>query len=354
MRIRHLWFLALGFCHLALAAQPEGAAADARLYHREHQALLPGAGSSWGFIALDPVRPYLFLARRDNGLSVFDVDKQRPLRTLEQSAGANGVVFVPELDRLLVLNTDGSLGVVQLSTLKPLKRIAVSQSNLNSAVYEPKTGQVIIVSGRRADRSTLFVFDPQQERIVAAHDLAVKKIDPLLLKGDGSFFLPMRDEGVLARLSSSSFEVLDRWQYPDCQRPSALAQDEQRSRLFLACRGERPRLLVLDRDNGALKASLPLTRDVNALAYDPQSRRVLVASGVDANLSLIAQLDADRYQALGSVSTQPMAYNMAFDPRSRKVYLAAMDFTQPAPTPGEPKPDPLFHANTFKVLTLAP
>lgn len=182
----------------------------------------------------------------------------------------------------------------------------------------------------------------------------MKKIDPLLLKGDGSFFLPMRDEGIVARLSSSSFKVLDRWQYPDCPRPSALAQDEQRGRLFVACRGERPVLLVLDRDNGALKASLPNTRDVNALAYDPQAQRLLIASGVDANLSVVAQLDADRYQLLGSVSTQPMAYNMAFDPRTRRVYLAAMDFTQPAASPAEPKPDPLFHANTFKVLTLAP
>lgn len=340
----------LAFCGVAQAAAP----ADERLYHREQQVQLPGAGSSWGFIALDPSRPYLFLARRENGLSVFDVDKQRPVRTIEQSTGANGVVLVPELNRLLVLNTDGSLGLVELSTLKPLKRIAVTQSNLNSAVYEPRTGQVIIVSGRRADRSTLFVFDPKEERITAAHELAVKKIDPLLLKGDGSFFLPMRDEGIVARLSSSSFKVLDRWQYPDCQRPSALAQDEQRGRLFVACRGERPVLLVLDRDSGALKARLPITRDVNALAYDPQAQRLLIASGVDANLSVVAQLDADRYQALGSVSTQPMAYNMAFDPRTRRVYLAAMDFTQPAASPAEPKPDPLFHANTFKVITLAP
>ncbi|MGR4038511.1 hypothetical protein [Pseudomonas sp. 910_21] len=341
---------ALAFCGVAQAAVPT----DERLYHRERQVQLPGSGSSWGFIALDPTRPYLFLARRENGLSVFDVDKQRPVRTIEQSQGANGVVFVPELDRLLLLNTDGSLGVVELSTLKLLKRIAVTKSNLNSAVYEPRTGQVIIVSGRRADRSTLFVFDPKEQRISAAHELAVKKIDPLLLKGDGSFFLPMRDEGVVARLSSSSFKVLDRWQYSDCPRPSALAQDEQRGRLFVACRGERPVLLVLDRDSGALKASLPITRDVNALAYDPQARRLLIASGVDANLSVIVQLDADRYRPLGTVSTQPMAYNMAFDPRSQRVYLAAMDFTQPAASPDEPRPDPLFHANTFKVITLAP
>ncbi|WP_415764676.1 hypothetical protein [Pseudomonas sp. ZB1P45] len=36
---------------------------------------LPGEGYSWGFGALEPVRPYLFIARRENGLSVFNVEQ---------------------------------------------------------------------------------------------------------------------------------------------------------------------------------------------------------------------------------------------------------------------------------------
>ncbi|MCU1738121.1 MULTISPECIES: hypothetical protein [unclassified Pseudomonas] len=342
--------LALSLSATALAAAP----GDGRLYQREHQVTLAGSGDSWGFAALDPTRPYLFLARRENGLSVFDVAKQRLVKTLEHSVGANAVVFIPERNRVFVLNTDGSLGVVELSSLKLLKRIPVAQSNLNSAVYEPRTGQVIVVSGRRADRSTLFVFDPQQERVTAAHELDVKKIDPLLVKGDGSFFLPMRDEGKVARFSASTFEVLDSWSFEGCPKPSALAEDKPGQRLFVACRGEQPRLIVADLESGAVKASLPITRDVNALAWDARQHRLIIPSGVDANLTLVEQTDVDHYRTLGSVSTLPMAYNMAFDPTSGKVYLPAMDFTQPATAKGEAKTDPLFHANSFSVTTLAP
>ncbi|NWC94517.1 MULTISPECIES: YncE family protein [unclassified Pseudomonas] len=326
--------------------------ADDATYHREHRVTLPGSAHSWGFVALDPTRPYLFLARRENGLSVFDVKQQRLVKTVAQSEGANGVVFVPEVNRVFVLNTDGSLSVVQLSTLKLLKRIPVAQSNLNSAVYEPSTGKVIIVSGRRADRSTLFEFDPKQERITGAHELAVKKIDPLLVKGDGSFFLPMRDEGKVARYSASTFALQGTWQFADCPKPSALAQDVARQRLFVACRGEAPVLIVADRETGEVKATLPITRDVNALAYDEQHRRLLIPSGVDANLTLVDQQDADHYTVRAGVSTLPMAYNMAFDPVSQRVFLPAMDFTQPAPSQAEPKPDPVFQANTFSITTL--
>src|SRR5438128_6909999 len=142
MKRMSLLLLVFALSNAALAAAPQ----DARLYHREQQVMLPGSGDSWGFAALDPARPYLFLARRENGLSVFDVDKQRLLKTVEGSEGANGVVFVAPLNRLFVLNTDGSLGVIELSTLRLLKRIPVAQSNLNSAVYDPQSGQVIIVS----------------------------------------------------------------------------------------------------------------------------------------------------------------------------------------------------------------
>ncbi|NVZ68969.1 YncE family protein [Pseudomonas costantinii] len=342
---KYAWLLALFITTTA--------AADDTVYHREHRVTLPGSGHSWGFVGLDPTRPYLYLARRENGLTVFDVQHQKAVKTVAQSDGANGVVFVPELDRVFVLNTDGSLGVVQLSTLKPLKRIAVAQSNLNSAVYEPLTGKVIIVSGRRADRSTLFEFDPKTERITGAHELAVKKIDPLLLKGDGSFFLPMRDEGKVTRYAASNFAVLDTWQFADCPKPSALAQDVERQRLFVACRGDAPLLIVADRETGEVKTKLPIGRDVNAVAYDAQHRRLLIPSGVDASLMVIDQRDADHYAVAASVSTLPMAYNMAFDPQRQRVYLPAMDFVQPAPSVTEPKPDPQFQAGTFSITTLA-
>lgn len=291
-----------------------------------------------GFVALDPTRPYLYLARRENGLGVFDVKRQRLVKTLANSAGANGVVQVPGLDRLFVLNTDGSLSVVERSSLKVLKRIAVAQSNLNSAVYEPATGQVIIVSGRRADRSSLFVFDPRQERVTAAHELDVKKIDPLLVKGDGSFFLPMRDEGKVARLSAKTFEVLDSWQFDGCVRPSALAQDSERRRLFVACRGDQPRLVVAGLDSGVPKASLPITRDVNALAYDSAGRRLLVPSGVDANLTLVRQDDADHYALLGV--SAPCRWPTTWRSTRRAARSTCRPWTSPCPPLARTSPRP--------------
>lgn len=338
-----------------VAAGAAGAAgAEGTLLARlRHAAVLPGSGHSWGFAALDPARPYLWIARRENGLTVFDVDKQRPVATLDDSAGANAVAFAPAADRAYVPNTDGTLGIVRLSDLRMLRRLPVADANLNSAVLEPRSGMVIVSSGRRAARSTIYVLDPASDRIVGKRDVDIRKIDPPLAPGDGTVFVPMRDEGKILRLSAPGLEVRSTWSYPACAQPSALAADVRGRRLFIACRGDKPVLVVADLDTGAQVASAPVGHAVNALAYDPARRLLLAPSGADANLALLRQDDADHYTPLGQVATRSWAHNMAYDARSGTAWLLAMDVTQPAVAPGARRADPVFHPDTFTVLGVA-
>lgn len=352
MRVRYI-AAARMLAALTLGLAVTAVQADSGLLARiEHTAVLPGSGHSWGFAALDPARPYLWIARRDNGLSIFDVTRQQPLRTVAGSSGANGVAFAPAADRAYVANTDGSVGVVRLSDLQMLRRFAVSDANLNSAVLEPVSGKVWLTSGRRAARSTIYVLDPASDRVIAQRDIDSRKIDPPLALGDGTVLLPLRDEGKLMRLTADTLAPLSTWGYADCRQPSALAADLRQRRLFIACRGERPMLVVVNLDDGAQVASLPLGHAVNALAYDSARRLILAPSGADANLALVRQDDADHYTPLGYVATRNWAHNMAYDGRAGRAYLLTMDVTQPATPAGGVKRDPLFHADTFTVLSM--
>lgn len=347
MTLRRLTATAL----LAGAAAAGAAHADPALLARiASTTVLPGSGHSWGFAALDPSRPYLWIARRENGLTVFDVNRRQAVRTLAQSEGANAVAFVPSVDRAYVANTDGTLTVVRLTDMQPLQRLPVSDANLNSVVFEPVTGNVFISSGRRATRSTVYVLDPKVDRIVSSADFDIKKIDPPLAPGDGTLFIPMRDEGKILRLKADTLAVLSTWSYPACKGPSALALDAPQHRLFIACRGTQPTLIVANADTGAQVAAAPVGHAVNGLAYDAARHLVLAPSGADASLTLLRQVDADRYTALGQVATRTWAHNMAYDANTGFAYLLAMDVTQPAPTAAVPKQDPVFHPDTFTVL----
>ncbi|EPN66323.1 hypothetical protein A245_06479, partial [Pseudomonas syringae pv. actinidiae ICMP 19096] len=61
---------------LALLMPLTAQADDSLLYTTRAATVLPGAGYSWGFAALQPEQPRLYIARRENGLSVFDVERQ--------------------------------------------------------------------------------------------------------------------------------------------------------------------------------------------------------------------------------------------------------------------------------------
>lgn len=335
----------------SLMAYAVGVHADGDVLARiAHTTVLPGSGHSWGFAALDPTRPYLWIARRDNGLTVFDVSRRQAVLTLADSKGANAVAFVPGADRAYVANTDGTLGVVRLSDMRMLKRLPLSDANLNSVLFEPVTGKVFISSGRRAARSTIYMFDPASDRLVAQQDFDIKKIDPPLATGDGTLLVPMRDEDKVMRLSAATLAVQATWSYAGCKKPSALAADLRQHRLFVACRGEQPVLVVAHLDTGVQIASAPLGRAVNGLAYDARRHIILAPSGADGNLTLLRQVDADRYTPLGDVATRSWAHNMAYDAGTGIAWLLAMDVTQPATPIGGTRPDPVFHADTFTVL----
>ncbi|MDL5592195.1 hypothetical protein QS468_05735 [Bacillus subtilis] len=328
------------------------AEADAPLLYTLNAAkALPGDGHSWGFAALQPQSAQLFVARRENGLSVFDVDQQKLLKTLDNSAGANAVAFVPERNRAYVANMDGTLGIVALDRLQVLQRLKLDSGNLNNLVYDASRDRLIVTSGRRGDHSTLYLIDAKTDRLTDAVDIPAQKLDGPVILENGHFIVPMRDEDKVAVLSGAKLEQQQFWTFKGCSKPSALAVDEPRQRLFVACRGADPILVVADLKTGKALSTLPIGRAVNALAYDGVKDQLLVPSGADASLAIVQRDTQGQYQLRGTVGTRPWAHNMVLDAQRGQAYLFTADFTQPAPSREQPKPDPAFHPDTFTVLT---
>ncbi|WP_343586318.1 hypothetical protein [Herbaspirillum sp.] len=320
--------------------------------------VLPGSGHSWGFGALDPTRPYLFIARRENGLSVFDTVRRQLVKDVPGTAGANAVAFAPGLDRAFVAYMDGALGIVRLSDMVQLQRIAVDAGNLNNAVFDAASGKLILTGGRREQHSAIYQFDPTAGRIILKREFEARKFDAPLGLADGSILVPLRDEGRVMRISAATLEPLPGWsgkRFDGCEHPSALAADEHRKRLFIACRGKAPQLTVARLDDGAAIAALPTTPAVNALAWDTARQQLLIPSGNAASLSILQREDVkngEHYRMLGYIGTRPWAHNMTYDAARGIAHLFTMNFTQPAPEADGLKQDPQFHADSFTILSI--
>lgn len=325
------------------------AQAAGELYRQDKPVVLASTDSDWDYIKLDPQSRRLFIARRKDGLSVFDIDSRRLISTVPNSIGANGPLLLPQYNRAYVAMTDGTVLVVDLKTLKPLERIKLDEGGLNGAVYEPTTKRVHVLVGARPNVTTWHHLDAATGRVLGKTEFRSKKMDDPAPDGRGYLYAPLRDQNIILKLRASDLKEEARFTLGPCIQPVSLEYDHHADRLLLGCRGDKPVFLALDPKDGAIVAQVPIGRGVDGLALDEKRRRIITTNGGDASMTVIAQKGPNEYALEGSISTRPRARTMQLDPVTGRVFIVTADFTQAG---GGDKTT--FHPNSFTVLSYSP
>ncbi|MFC3053204.1 YncE family protein [Kordiimonas pumila] len=327
------------------------------LYSFENSVTLPGGTPDWDYLSLDQKSGRMFIARRDDGLTVFDINNQKAITTIPNSIGANGPLVLPEYDRVFVAMADGTVMLLELSSLKVLSREKVDPKGLNGTVFDPASKHVIIGTGRRAGgHMTLYAFDPKSGEKVTQKDFNSTKMDDPAFDGHGTVFAPMRDRDLMLKLNSDTLEEKDHFMLGDCEQPAAAEFLHEINKLIVACRGrtKAPMLLALTPE-GKITDTVPIGRGVDGLAVDHKRRRIVSSNGDDATLTVIEFDKAGNLILLGNVSTQPGARTMQLEQSTGKIFLVTSDFTQLAPNANSTEtPEPVAHANSFRILTYKP
>jgi hypothetical protein len=112
-------------------------------------------------------------------------------------------------------------------------------------------------------------------------------------------------------------------------------------------------MIVMDSTNGKIITSMRIGTGVDAAGYDFDSRTIFFSNG-DGMLNVFRQKSADEYEDLGAVMTQPTAKTMAYDPRTKRVYLPAADVEVIPPADPAQRAQRKILANTFQVLVVRP
>ena len=343
--------VAMGALGLLAWAQPGHAAEPA--YVTETAATLPSSNTGWDYITLDQATGRLFIARRTDGLTVWDTKAGKVLATVENSTGANGVVLVPEFNRAYTAMADGTMLAFDLATLKPIERVRLDDADLNQGFYDPATKRVHMVVGTRPARTAWISLDAATGKALGRTEFDSKKMDDPAPDGRGTIHAPMRDNNAMLKLSSSDLKVQATWKLDGCVQPVAVEFDHAASRVLVACRGDKPVFLALDPTNGRIGASLRIGRGVDGMAHDEGRRLLVTANGADGTLSVVRQDGPDQYSVVETVATRPMARVIAMDGKTGRLFTVAAGYTQPAAGPDGKLPAPVFHRDSFTVMSYA-
>ena len=78
---------------------------------------------------------------------------------------------------------------------------------------------------------------------------------------------------------------------------------------------------------GKVVTTLAIGRGCDGVIYDAGNHEVITSNGVDANIVVYHQLDADTYRLAEATTTRPYARTMAMDHRSKTLYLVTAQGT---------------------------
>jgi DNA-binding beta-propeller fold protein YncE len=291
--------------------------ADEPPLERVQTIALKGPVGGMDHLALDAKRGRLFVANTtNNSVDIVELKAGKLLKQIPGQGRSRGITYAPDLDRIFVGNGAGGVcNVFDGESYELIKSLPLGD-DADNVRYNPRTGRAYVV---HADKE-LVVFD--------ARSFALR--DPIALpKSLGAFqleatrprmYVNAKAEGVIVVIDTEKDAVIGRFPVSPAGVNAALAIDEPNRRLFVGCRRD-PSLVVMDADSGKVVARLPIPGDVDDLSFDAKRHRIFISCG-EGKIAAIRQIDADRYEALATITTVQGARTSTYDPDSGRLYLA--------------------------------
>jgi DNA-binding beta-propeller fold protein YncE len=334
-----------------------GANGHARTFYQLESTLkMRSARPDWDYLCLDQARGHLFIARRRDGATVVDVESGAVIGTIARSQNANSIVLAEPFDRGYSINSDGSATVFELSSLKTLGRVRFGD-DADAAVFEPVTKQIVVMM---ADSHSIAFLEGATSKVLGRIEVDTDKLEAPTADGKGAFFVAERHRNSVAKIDAVRRRLVAEWKLDGCEQPSGLAFDAVHGRLFVGCRGHgrNPVLAVVNSGSGRVIATLEIGRGNDGVIYDAGTRKVYTSNGVDGNLVVYDQLDANTYTLSEATTTRPYARTMAMDHRTKKIYLVTAEGTVDPSRKVNRGPAPFYpnryFSDTFVLLTYSP
>jgi DNA-binding beta-propeller fold protein YncE len=307
----------------------------------------PAAGkvASIDVIDIDQAAHLLYAAdRSDQGVDVFDISASRPkyLQTIPMPSGPNGLAIAPELSRLFVGTSGGSVVIVNINT---------SSSTYGAVISEVKTGEGV----------DLLDYGTARQRIYAAHSSAgtITSIDaatgtimakfavgsvmleqPRFDAADGMVYITSPDADALFRIDPNDGHVKTKFTLAGC-KPLGLAINPTTNKALMAC---HKYLLGFDLNTDKVFATFPLGNS-DIVTYDPKIDRFFVASLPHAQTpGSVGIFGGNPITEISSAVTKISGNSAAYDETNMVVYTpnilpknaSIASFAMPVP----PKPLP--------------
>ena len=305
-----------------------------------------GGVGGFDYITLDSDARRLYVSHATQ-VEVLDADSGKILGTIADTPGVHGVAVAGPFKHGFTSNgRENKVSMFDTTTLQLIKKIDVGKGP-DGIYYDPATKRVFTNNHGTHDITAL---DGATGDVVGTVKMEGDGESAIIGK-DGLIYVNSEEANEVVAFDPKSLDVKKRYPIGVAKTPTGLAYDAKTNRLFIGCRNE-PKMVVMDAGTGKVIANFPIGDGVDYGGFDPNAKLIFFSCS-DGTLSIFREKSADIYEDAGALKTQPSARTMAFDPKTKNIYLPAAEYTEtPATEPGR-RPTRTMKPGSFVVLVVS-
>jgi len=301
---------------------------------------LTGDGG-WDYLAVDEINQNLFVSHSTQ-VNIINLKSNKQIAVIPETPGVHGIAIANDLNRAYIsCGRDASVLVVDLKSFKPIKKVHVTGENPDCILYDSFSNKVFTFNGRSSNSTVL---DAKTLEVLATIPLAGKP-EFSQTDGKGKIYVNIEDKSSLAEINATTMKVEHLWPISPGEEPSGLQLDNKNHRLFSVCSNKL--MIVTDALSGKIIATAPIGSGCDGVAFEPGTKRIFASNG-EGTMTVIQQLNPDKYEVVENLKTQPGARTITVDKTTHHLFLSCAEYE-----PGEGRRRPV-KPNTFNVLNIEP
>jgi DNA-binding beta-propeller fold protein YncE len=252
----------------------------------------------------------------NNTAEVLDLRKGERVHSISGLGAPQGLVYIPELNRLFIANDKGGLCNIYDAKSWQLIGTVDFQDDADNVRYDGATKQIYVGFG---SGGIGMINAPDGKRVgsikLAAHPEAFE-----LEKHGRRIFVNVPNAGHVAVIDRDKGKVTATWKTDGASANFPMAFDEANHRLFIGCRIPS-KLVVLDTESGSVVANIGISGDPDDVFYDNKRHRIYAICG-GGKIDIIDQANANIYTGFAKVDTASGARTGLFVPEQDTLFVA--------------------------------
>ena len=278
---------------------------------------LPGVEGRIDHLDLDAANERLFVcALGNNTAEVLDLRKGERVHSISGLGAPQGIVYIPELNRLFIANDkNGLCNIYDAKSWQLIGKVDF-QDDADNVRYDSATKQIYVGFGSGG----IGIISSAEGKAVGSIKLAAHPEAFELEKQGHRIFVNVPNARQVTVIDREKGEVSATWKTDGAFGNFPMALDENNHRLFIGCRMPS-KLVVLNTESGDVVTSIGISGDPDDVFYDSKRHRIYAICGA-GKIDIIEQTDASNYKAITKIDTADGARTGLFVPERDSLFVA--------------------------------